>query len=253
MAHIQQAEAQAQQQNPQGIPQEPPPGSQQPTPGYSTGYNQVPRKPKKDHPLLVDLKRDLGLRSEKYVDFEVGGHVWKMSALSAGDSAMAARVADAMSGSPSEYNIRINIAAACLAVAAIDDTPTFEVFGVNVPPTTEITDPYMPPPEIRFQAFFQLYDWVMTDTKGGLGNRLWEIYEKEIDKKSFVSSYLDNKDKDLVTFQCPTSGCDYETTVVPDHEKDGTMKPVFCQHHGVPMVATESVNPNRDGGNIPLS
>jgi hypothetical protein len=175
-----------------------------------------------------------------------------MSALSAGDAAMAARVADSLSGSPTEYNVRLNIAMACLAVVAIDDVPAFEVFGVEVPPTIIVEDPLAPPQQIRLQAFFHLYDWVINDTKGGLGQRLWDIYSEEIDDKSFVASYMDNRDKDIVTFQCASEGCQYELSVAPEYE-NGNMKPPFCQHHGVLMSPVESVNPDRDGGNVPLS
>ena len=262
MAQIHAEEAQRAQQGmpPQAPPQQAPP---QAPPGYPPqGYpqqqsvptqvtQQPPAQPKRDHPLLADLKRELGLRSEQYEDFEVGGHLWKMSALSAGDAAMAARVADSLSGSPTEYNVRLNIAMACLAVVAIDDVPAFEVFGVTVPPTILVEDPLAPPQQIRLQAFFHLYDWVINDTKGGLGNRLWDIYSEEIDDKSFVSSYMDNRDKDIVTFKCPSQGCTHELSTAPEYE-DGNMKPPFCQHHGVLMQPVESVNPDRDGGNVPL-
>ena len=176
-----------------------------------------------------------------------------MRANSAGDAALAARVADAMSGSPSEYNIRVNIAMACLAVVAIDDTPIFEVFGVDIPPTLSVDDPYMPPLQVRVQAFFQLYDWVMNDTRGGLGNRIWDIYNTEMDKKSFVSSYLDNRNKNIVMFSCPVQDCEFELAIVPEHDATGNIKPVFCQHHGVPMLPDTEVNPEQTGGDIPLS
>jgi hypothetical protein len=261
MAQIQAAEAQNQQGMPPGAPpQQMPPGYPPPQDYLPQDYAPqqqmpqqppIPQRPKKDHPLLVDLKRELGLRSEKYDDFELGGHLWKMGTLSAGDAAMASRVADAMSGSPSEYNVRINIAMACLAVVAVDDVPTFEVFGVVVPPTIIVEDPLMPPPEIRMQAFFHLYDWVINDTKGGLGQRLWDIYSEEIDDKSFVASYMDNRDKDIVTFACPSKGCKYELSIAPEFS-NGKMNPVYCQHHGVLMIPTEGVNPDREGGNVPL-
>lgn len=230
---------------------EPPPAAPAPTARASGSAPTVKPGPKKgQHPVLSQLREDLGIDSVRPVDVEVGNHRWTLVALTPGDVATASRLADNLAVGQVETHMTYQTAVIAHAIAAIDGSPAYQVFGVDLPPGMQVTNPLRPPRAVRFHAAGKLFDFIQEEGRTELSRKLFEAYMDKMDASGEVRSYLDDPAHKRVTFRCEHEGCDHELTIKPKY-RFGTRDMVlpFCQWHAEPMVAVDEIG--EDAGPLP--
>lgn len=196
--------------------------------------------PKLQHPILAQLREDLGLESTRPVDVKVGNHSWTLATLTPGDLATASRLADQLSVGQVETRLIYETAVVAHAVMAVDSVPTYQVFGIEPTPGTHVTNPLRPPRAVRYMAAGRLFDFIQDEARTQLGSRLYEAYLDKVDDAGAVRSYLDDPMHRKVTFRCGQAGCGHEIVMVPRY-RPGTRDIVlpFCQWHAEPMEVVE--------------
>ena len=126
----------------------------------------MPEAAKKRHPLLDRLEKDFGISRLECRDHVFAGYKWTFRPQTFLDYEWAtAHLTEELS---------MPTLAACNVasmLAAIDDVPVYEIFGVDTIGRS-ISDPLNPPPDIRRQASTSLLEWFRND----LG--LWEIISR---------------------------------------------------------------------------
>lgn len=212
-------------------PQQPPQAPQQ---GRAPAVRPGPVK--QQHPILAQLREDLGISSVKPVDVQIGAHTWTMMLLTPGDLATASRLADQLAVGQVEARLVYETAVAAHAVVAIDHVPTYQVFGVEPPPAMHVTNPLRPPRSVRYMAAGNLYDFIQDEGRTQLSSKLYAAYVDKVDVSGEVQSYLDDPANAKATYRCPKDNCSQEVTVTPRY-KPGTRDMIlpFCQWHGEPM------------------
>jgi hypothetical protein len=191
---------------------------------------------RKQHPVLTQLREDLGLDTLRPSDVQVGGHRWTLTMLTPGDVAMAARLAEQLAVGQVERHLVEQAAVVAHAVIAIDQVPTYRVFDVEPAPGAHITNPLRPPRAVRYIAAGKLYDFIQDEGRTELANKLHDAYMDKADGSGAVGSYLDSR----VQFRCGVEGCDH-TLRIPPRYQPGTRDIVlpFCRWHAEPMGVVE--------------
>jgi len=191
---------------------------------------------KQQHPILAQLREDLGVSMVEPVDVQVGAHTWTLATLTPGDLAMASRLADQLAVGQVETRLVYETAVVAHAVMAIDHVPTYQVFSIEPAPGMHVTNPLRPPRSVRYLAAGQLYDFIQDEGRTQLGTKLYEAYVDKADNRGEVRSYLDDPLNAKATYRCSIEGCGHELTVTPRY-RPGTRDMVlpFCQWHGEPM------------------
>lgn len=192
-------------------------------------------EPLPDHPTLTALRLDLGIDEIQTVDVDIGGHKWTLSLLPADGLATVNRLVDMISETITERSVVFEAAVAANAVVAIDSSPTYMVFGIQVPPAVTIKDHLRPPSPIRRLATARLFDFIFEKSRTQLGSKIYEAYVEKIDQAAAVTSALD--DTPRVRYKCPEELCGHELFIAPRF-RAGTRDQLlpFCQWHAVPMV-----------------
>lgn len=191
---------------------------------------------RQQHPILAQLREDLGIGGTRPVDVQVGAHTWTLMSLTPGDLATASRLADQLAVGQVEARLVYEVAVVAHAVMAIDHVPTYQVFGVEPPPGMHVTNPLRPPRSVRYMAAGKLYDFIQDEARTQLGSKLYLAYVDKVDSDGEVQSYLDDPANAKATYRCPKDGCGHTLTVTPRYQP-GTrdMLLPFCQWHGEPM------------------
>jgi len=199
-----------------------------------------PAPPKQQHPVLTQLREDLGLESNRPIDVKVGGHDWTLMPLTPGDASTAARLAEQMSVGPLEAHLIQQTAIIAHTVVAIDHVPTYQVFDVEPPPGSHITNPLRPPRAVRALAAGKLFDFIQDEGKTQLSEKLYDAYMDKADSAGAVRSYLDDPLNRKVTFRCSHEQCSHTLVIAPRYQP-GTRDVVlpFCQWHAEPMQVVE--------------
>lgn len=195
------------------------------------------RKQQQDHPLLQQLKTDLGITHHVPEDLEIGGHLWSMVPVNKQLFGVASRIVDELAIGDLEKLSMLEIAIASVAIVAIDGTPTYDVFGVA--PQDVIRDPMNPPSNIRVRAASALFDFLNIEAKYELSSKLHSAYVDTWDKHGTVKSYLDEKEGAAWTWMCGEEGCSELVKEPPRYSDDNNEKllPMYCKYHGTRMVA----------------
>jgi len=191
---------------------------------------------KNEHPVLSQLRQDLGLEPIHPKDVSVGGHKWTMVPLSPGDIALVLRLVDQLGDTPGERLQVYNTAVAAHAIVAIDGVPTYQVFGVEGPPGVPIVNHLRPPKIVKFLSAARLFDFINDESRTQLNEKLHDAYMDSCNQYSAVESYLDNPEKKRFRFRCPEENCGHELFIRPRFIP-GTrdLQLPFCQWHGCPM------------------
>lgn len=233
---------------PQPVPQRPVQG--RPNPQAGTPVYNAPKKPV--HPVLAQLKIDLGIEVIEPIDVNVGGHIWTMKPLAESDISTAARLADVTSQTQTDHNVRLPTALISVSIIAIDKVPVWEVFGIEIPPEAQpLTNPLFPPERVRKMAVVQLYEWISDNSKVGLSTQLHNLFISKIDPLGQVKAQTEDPNNPRFEFTCSTQGCDHKIIDVAKYEM-GTKNilPYFCKFHGSVMSPIGKLN--NDGGLDPL-
>lgn len=195
---------------------------------------------RQQHPILAQLREDLGISSIKPVDVQIGAHTWTLVTLTPGDLATASRLADQLAVGQVEMRLVYETAVVAHAVVGIDHVPTYQIFGVEPPPGMHITNPLRPPRSVRYMAAGKLYDFIQDEGRTQLGSKLYEAYIDKADGSGEVRSYLDDPMNAKATYRCGQDACGQELTTTPRY-KPGTRDMImpFCQWHGEPMELVE--------------
>jgi len=199
-----------------------------------------------EHPILAKLRQDLGIESTDAYDVQIGQHRWTLRALTSGEVGVASRLADQVAGGVVEHEIVNQAAISAYSVVAIDGTPCYQVFQVDVPPGVVIVDPMRPPTAVRSLAAQQLYEFIATESKTQLGQRLYDAYLDKADGDGAVSTYLDDPENKRVRYRCGVSTCDEEMLVAPRRDP-ATNTPVnpqcrWCRKE-MQLVGVETPDP----------
>lgn len=197
---------------------------------------------RRQHPVLSQLREDLGVDAIRPVDVHVGGHVWTLVGLAPGDVATASRLADHIAVGQVEKHMTYQTAVVAHAIAAIDSVPTYRVFGVELPPGLQIQNPLRPPRTVRFHAAGNLFDFIQEEGRTTLSTKLFDAYMDKMDASGEVRSYLDEPGHKRVTYRCGHEGCDHSVSIVPRYVT-GTRDMVlpYCQWHAEPMEPDDVV------------
>lgn len=196
----------------------------------------TPGDPKPEHPVLTSLRADLGIDPVHTQDVDVGGHKWTMRTLTPGELARASGIADMSSSTITERELIYHVSIAAHAVVAIDGSPTYKVFNVNVPPVVTIVDHLRPPKAVRYMAAAELFDFIADDTRTSLGLKLYDAYKDRCDSQGAVASYLDDPHEKRVRFRCVEKDCGHELFIPPKVVPGSTdIQRPFCMWHGNPM------------------
>lgn len=127
-------------------------------------------KEKRKHPVLAKLEQDLGLVRLEVRDIILGGHRWTFRPMGFIDYEwMAGSLYENKDGDTPLPSLTVCSVASCLT--AIDGSPVYEVFDVDVS-GRHIADPNNPPPDIRRKAADAVLLWF----REGLG--MWELIAK---------------------------------------------------------------------------
>lgn len=78
------------------------------------------------------------------------------------------------------FNLALRRAFVAVSVAAIDDRPTYEHFGLQVPAGYSVPDPMNPPRHLRIRAANHLYEMLSDETVNDLTLGLTAIYDKRV-------------------------------------------------------------------------
>lgn len=214
------------------------PVAQQPMRG--TGYEE----PKKEHPLLQSLKRDLGVEKISTEDVEVGGYKWTLAMMDATDMAYAHRLADALAMTSTERELYFKTACASVAVRAVNMVPVYIMFDIKV--SGAVANPLHPDRNTQLQAAGALFNF-LNSTTPGLPVTLFEAYQERFDSHFELKSYLNDAEHPRFRYVCTTNGCT-EAIVKWPRYVDGTHEhlPYYCSLHGTPMNPSTMVLGDED-------
>jgi hypothetical protein len=142
-------------------PQAPPRAPQGPGPEpaipatYSAGA--APEEEEK-HPLLEDLEHNFGIAKLKCQDIMLGGYKWTFRPMSFEDYEWMANHMRRNSITQEAAEPSMTVTSVTAVLAAINDTPIYELFQVD---TTgrHIPDKLNPPPDIKFEGAIYLLEW----------------------------------------------------------------------------------------------
>jgi hypothetical protein len=193
-----------------------------------------PQGSKAEHPLLQQLRSDLGITHNTPSDKEIGGHTWSMLPVNQQLFGVASRIVEDLAMGTLERLSMMELAIASVAVVAIDGKPIYEVFGIDTQET--IRDPMRPPVNVHVRAASAFFDFLNTDAKQELGTKLHGAYVDTWDKHGLVQSYLDD-DGAQWTWICPDDDCDVMYKQAPRRDDEGAVQSMYCKYHGNRMTA----------------
>jgi len=157
----------------------------------------------KTNPILAKLREDFGIENIPVTEVKVNGHVFTMRVLDVGAVTQALRFADTLSmpGSPRENSINLQIALTSFAISAIDGTPVWKVFEVDVPESElvmvegenrPIFAPMSPPSNVRILGATNLMDFLSGQASSTLLAELWDKYQSVVDPQGSLDSLMNS-------------------------------------------------------------
>jgi hypothetical protein len=193
-----------------------------------------------EHPVLAALKADLGLYPGARfdpVDSMIGNHKWTMFPLTGDAISWIARVAETMSQSPTEREMRYSTMIGCYSVVAIDGVPTWQVYSLALEPgEANPPKPLFPTTRIRRTASLKLYDWIQEEAMSSLALKIYEAYVAKCDEAGYVAGIFDDPKNPRVRFRCDQEGCKYELVEHPEYvEGTQNIQARYCKFHGTIM------------------
>ncbi|NIV32277.1 MAG: hypothetical protein GWN58_23400 [Anaerolineae bacterium] len=143
-------------------PQQPPPSGdgQGPEPAIPATYSagKAPGDEAEKHPLLEDLEHNFGIEKLKCQEVELGGYKWTFRPMSFEDYEWMANHVRRNVMTQEAAEPSMSVASVAAVLAAINDTPVYELFKVDAT-GRHIPDKLNPPPDIRYEAALYLLEW----------------------------------------------------------------------------------------------
>lgn len=213
----------------------------------------VPPRPIR-HPVLEGLLRDFGLKTYgvKTVELEApyNGYRWSFRKYSREQLNYALSVASNSALSAEAMESRLRTTTMAISLAALNDVPVWEVFGVDTE-NAAITDTMYPPNSVAILAAGRVVDFLDEHTDSGLADTLWERFVDlwPADGETMIPSQVEAK---VYRHKCPVSGCAYYVDKEPEYvnKVSGEIKTGFCPEHGAKLVVIGEVN---ELGDVPLA
>ncbi len=154
-------------------PKPQPPAGQGPEPAIPATYSagKAPQAEEEKHPLLEDLEHNFGITKLKCQDVELGGYKWTFRPMAFEDYEWMANHVRRNVMTQEAAEPSMSVASVAAVLAAVNDTPVYELFKVD---TTgrHIPDKLNPPPDIRYEGAIYLLEWLRE--KVGM----WELIGK---------------------------------------------------------------------------
>ena len=205
----------------------------QPTPTQQASKPAV--KPKKEvpsHPILQQLRVDLGLDTQKTIDLTIADHKWSYYPLTPEMTTLAMRIADMGSTEPTERTLLQQYAGVCCSIVAIDGTPLWEVFSIEPEKDDDVSHPLVPKGRIRQRAALALLQELMTNSKLGVLQSLLEAYNDKVDPEGVVKGYTEYTTEKYYKFTCSVEGCDFHIVRSKRFDDANRELAYYCELHG---------------------
>jgi len=145
---------------------------------------------RQESPTIKRLRDAFGVKDpEGPIEESFGGYKWTFRVPSSTDIQYAVALtqdvrdlegdigSDATIGM---FTLALNRAFAAVSVAAIDDKPLYDHFGIEVPKGYVIPDSLNPPRHLRIRAAHYLYEMLSDETVDDLTAGLTEIYDRRV-------------------------------------------------------------------------
>jgi hypothetical protein len=192
------------------------------------------RKEAPVHPILENLRRDLGIKKVTTEEVEIGGHKWTIRPLDTEDQewAMSLALTATGGGGRPESFMTFQRALGVAAVSAIDDVPIYEIMGIKVPPQITIDDPNRPPRTIRLESHDRLWVEMRQEMLPDVSLQLNEAYTSKMGPKMNVQSSV----TPLQTWICSQEDCRREEVLRPRINEQGNEAAPYCPNCGTEMV-----------------
>jgi hypothetical protein len=206
--------------------------------------------PNYTHPIAQKLMEKFGLRKAKrhtliIEDAEGGVTTFVMSMISEELQMWAIQKAEDHSRYDGDQSsvAWFQSLVASMAVLAIDNTPAWQVFEVEVTEEEKRDlkiDPLDVTPRIRKASGEAMAQMFFRDTFPMM-DKVVDFYNTKVIKGVSVSTNLDKENAQQVRYNCPIDGCDHhlwETPIIVE----GSERPFFCKFHGVQLVAVANLS-----------
>lgn len=236
----QQSQQAAQQQRPQVAPQ----------------VQQVATKDLSQHPVLRKLKERMGIKPQKVYDYEFefpdgGTMLFGMTEYPETINAWCMLTANKMSainGEPETFMVYYEALRVGASIVAIDNTPAYEVFQINV--TNEDyayvgQNPYHLSDRLRKEVAISFCNLSLNELNHAT-EKLADFFDTKITRKGEIAGaeYVRGE-----LFICPVEGCSFMHRGFQVKGPAGDLQPFYCVNHGQPMVS--AIKP-KDEANVPL-
>lgn len=156
---------------PVAVPPEPSEGpSQKPEPPIPPVFTPGTAEAEK-HPLLEDLELNFGIEKLKCEEIVLGGYTWTFRPMRFEDYEWMSNNVRRSLITQESSEPSMSVASVAAVLAAVNGTPVYELFHVNVT-GRHIPDKFNPPPDVKFEAATYLLEWLRE--KVGM----WELIGK---------------------------------------------------------------------------
>jgi hypothetical protein len=139
------------------------------------------------HQLLQELRKDFGLDQVQVVDVKIGRFTFGLRPLDPSDYDWATGIAtrglvgdpQRLAGQVMGRALQVERATAAIAVASINETPVYEIFGLKADPIPQ--NPSRPPAKLRFAAAEQMLAFLSQNVNIELGAAISAAYTAKVE------------------------------------------------------------------------
>lgn len=145
---------------------------------------------RQESPTILRLREAFGVKAKAGVIEEIfDGMKWTFRIPSSVDIQYAVTITQDMRDMEGDlgpdatlgmFALALSRAFVAVSVAAIDDRPVYEHFGINIPVGYVIPDPLNPPRHLRIRAANHLYEMLSDETVNELTIGLTDIYDRRV-------------------------------------------------------------------------
>lgn len=183
------------------------------------------------HPILRQLRADLGLDNRSTIDVTVADHVWSFTPLTPEMTALAFRIAEIASTVDVEKALIQEYAAVCCSIVAIDHEPVWKVFDLAPEKGDDVTNPMHPKGRLRQRQSLTLLTELMTNMQIHVLAELMKAYDAEVDSSGEIRGYTYYKN-DHYKYICLVDGCEFNIHRPKRFDSDNKELPYYCEIHG---------------------
>lgn len=205
---------------------------------------------KYQHPVLKRMLEKFGLQAQKKFELEIyskDGSKQKYTLTATPDDviiwALSVAQPKILTDGESVATSWFQMVQICSSVVAIDDTPIWQIFNVNITQSEQSDlskDPFNISSRVRKTTGLELAHVLWSDTQP-IGDKLYEFYMGKILPSIKLTSSYDKEGSGLARYMCPLDGCSEYIFERPKIDETGHPQSFYCKYHGCELVEAATI------------